>query len=101
MRRSLRRGAAAALCGAVWLVSIGVASAHEAPEGSEWVMADWMLLSWVAFFSTALLAFLVAVRRGLLRNVEQAKYHILTIKEEDYYTPEWIKDEEERNAQRP
>jgi hypothetical protein len=70
--------------------------AHEGPdEGAEWLMADWMLLSFLVFFGVALIAFLVAVRRGYLRNLEDAKYHILTIDEPDYYTPEWAQEDEQ------
>jgi hypothetical protein len=35
----------------------------------------------------------VAARRGLLRDVEQAKYHILSIDEPDYYTPAWARED--------
>jgi hypothetical protein len=70
--------------------------AHEGPEdGAEWLMADWMLLSFLVFFGVALVAFLVAVRRGYLRNLEDAKYYILTIDEPDYYTPEWAREDDQ------
>ena len=65
---------------------------HEQPDGAEWLMADWMLLSFMAFGGAGLVAFLVALKRGLLHNVEAAKYHILTIDEPDYYTPEWARE---------
>lgn len=61
--------------------------AHEAPEGSEWVMADWMFLSFAIIAGTALVAFLFALKAGLLSNLEDAKYYILEIDEPDYYTP--------------
>lgn len=70
-----------------WLVR--PALAHEAPEGSEWVMADWMFLSFILFAGAALVLFLLALKAGLLSNLEDAKYYILDIEEEDYYTPEW------------
>ncbi len=70
-----------------------VAHAHEVPDGSAWVMADWMLLSFATFFGVALFAFVVALRRGLLSHLEEAKFYLLTVDEPDYYTPEWAKDE--------
>jgi hypothetical protein len=60
--------------------------AHEAPEGSEWVMADWMFLSFAIIAGAALVAFLFALKSGLLSNLEDAKYYILEIDEPDYYT---------------
>jgi hypothetical protein len=80
---------------AVWTIVFAPAClAHDAPEGSEWVMADWMFLSFVIFGAAALLAFLLALKAGLLSNVEDAKYYILEIEEEDYYTPDWARMEE-------
>jgi hypothetical protein len=72
----------------------GVALAHDAPdEGpAAWLMADWMLLSFLVFFLAALTVFVVALRRGMLANLEDAKYHILSIDEQDYYTPDWAKE---------
>ena len=69
------------------------ASAHEQPGGADWLMADWMLLSFLVFFGVALIAFVVALKRGYLSNLEDAKYHILTIDEPDYYTPDWAKEQ--------
>ena len=70
--------------------------AHEAPDDGEaaWLMADWMLLAFLVFALTALACFVVALKRGLLRNLEDAKYHILTIDEPDFYTPAWARPEE-------
>jgi hypothetical protein len=59
---------------------------HEAPEGSEWIMADWMFLSFVLFAGTAFVAFIMALKAGLLSNLEDAKYYILEIEEEDDYS---------------
>lgn len=57
-------------------------------------MADWMFISFVAFAGCALVAFLVALKMGLLSNLEDAKYYVLEIEEEqDYYTPEWARTE--------
>lgn len=66
---------------------------HEAPKGSEWVMADWMFLSFAIFAGAAFLAFLFLLKAGLLSNLEEAKYHVLDIEEEDYYTPDWAREE--------
>jgi hypothetical protein len=67
---------------------------HEAPKGSEWIMADWMFLSFLVFASVAFMAFIFALKRGLLSNLEDAKYYILDIDEADYYTPEWARNQE-------
>ncbi len=75
------------------LASVSPVFAHEVPDGSEWVMADWMLLSFVSFFGAALIVFLIAVRRGLFRHLEDAKYHLLSVDEPDYYTPDWAKED--------
>lgn len=68
---------------------------HEAPDGSEWVMADWMFLSFAIFAGVAFLAFILALKAGLLSNLEDAKYHVLDIQEEDFYTPEWARNGED------
>ncbi|HZD78866.1 MAG TPA: hypothetical protein VE646_02340 [Actinomycetota bacterium] len=83
------------LSGVVVLATAGPSFAHDAPDQGQaaWLMADWMLLSFLVFFLAALFGFVIAVRRGYLRNLEQAKYHILTIDEEDYYTPDWAREE--------
>jgi hypothetical protein len=69
---------------------------HEAPPGSEWVMADWMFLSFAIFAGVSFIAFLLALKAGLLSNLEDAKYAILDIEEEDYYTPDWAREEGDR-----
>lgn len=84
---------AAVTVGLLLFASAAPASAHDQPDGADWLMADWMLLSFLIFFGAALAAFLVALKLGVLRNVEDAKYHILTINEPDYYTPDWAKEE--------
>lgn len=63
------------------------AFAHDGPEGAEWVMADWMFITFAIFAGGALIAFVVALKAGLLSDIEGAKYQILTIDEPDYYTP--------------
>lgn len=60
--------------------------AHDTPEGGEWVMADWIFVTFAVFAGGALFAFVIALKAGLLSNVEDAKYHILTIDEPDYYS---------------
>jgi hypothetical protein len=65
----------------VWLVSFAYvvfialvvatpAFAHEQPDGANWLMADWMLLSFLVFFGMALIAFVIALKRGYLSNLE-------------------------------
>jgi hypothetical protein len=81
------------------LIAVQPASAsplyHEAPPGSEWIMADWMFLSFGIFAGVSFLAFLVSLKRGLLSNLEDAKYYVLEVEEEDYYTPEWAREGDE------
>ncbi len=94
--RSTAALAAAAATGVVLATLVASpASAHDAPDdgAAAWVMADWMLLSFMVFGSAALVCFVIAVRRGLMRNLEEAKRHILTIDEPDYYTPAWARKE--------
>ena len=43
-------------------------------------------LTFAVFGGGALIAFVVALKAGLLSNVEDAKYHILSIDEPDYYS---------------
>jgi hypothetical protein len=95
MRRTaiLRTVRAALSATAAALLFATPALGHDQPVGAEWLMADWMLLSFLAFGAIALVAFLVALKRGYLSNLEDAKYHILTIDEPDYYTPEWARAE--------
>lgn len=76
---------------ALTVVTASPALAHEAPKGSEWVMADWMFLSFIIFAGTAFMAFLLALKAGWLSNLEEAKLYILQIEEEDYYTPDWAR----------
>jgi hypothetical protein len=62
------------------------ALAHDGPEGAEWVMADWIFVTFAVFAGGALIAFILALRAGLLSNIEDAKYYMLTIDEPDYYS---------------
>jgi heme/copper-type cytochrome/quinol oxidase subunit 2 len=90
MRRILTGGMLAlALLTALAFPAAASPVGHEAPEGSEWIMADWMFLSFAIFAGVAFLAFMVALKRGLLSNLEDAKYYVLEIEEEDYYSPDW------------
>lgn len=72
--------------------ALAAAPHHEAPEGSEWVMADWMFLSFIIFAGVSFIAFLFALKSGYLSNLEEAKYPMLEIQEEDYYTPDWAQE---------
>ena len=79
-----------ALCIAFLLTafSIAPAFAHDGPEGAEWVMADWIFITFAVFAGGALIAFVAALKMGLLSNLEDAKYQILSIDEPDYYSNE-------------
>ena len=71
----------------ILLLSVRTVFAHDSPDGSEWVMADWMFLSFMIFAGTAFSAFIFAIKRGWLRDLEgEAKHYILQIDEPDYYT---------------
>ena len=76
--------------------ALAAAPHHEAPEGSEWVMADWMFLSFIIFAGASFIAFMLALKSGALSNLEDAKYPMLEIHEEDYYTPEWAQSGDEQ-----
>ncbi len=72
------------------------ASAHDGPDqGAEWLMVDWMMGAFVAFGGSGFIIFLIALKRGWMRNNEQAKYYVLTLDEPDYYTPGWAREESE------
>jgi hypothetical protein len=89
--------AAATLVLAAVLASPAVALAHDAPENdqSRWVMADWMMEAFFLFAGIALCGFLIAWKAGHFHNLEKAAQIPLLIEEEDYYTPDWARDEEE------
>jgi hypothetical protein len=73
------------------------ALAHDAPENDEskWVMADWMLDMFFVLAGMALVAFVLAWKAGHFHNLEEAARVPLQVDEEDYYTPDWARDEEE------
>jgi hypothetical protein len=70
-----------------------LAEADSPEEQAAWFMADWLVFSYLTFFGLALMIFLVALKAGAFTNIEEAKYHLLTIHEPDYYTPDWAKEE--------
>ena len=53
-----------------------------------------MAIAFVIFAAVSVGFFVVAVKWGVLRDLEQAKYYMLTIDEPDYYTQDWPKEEE-------
>jgi heme/copper-type cytochrome/quinol oxidase subunit 2 len=73
------------------------ALAHDAPENDEskWVMADWMLDMFFVLAGVALVAFVLAWKAGHFHNLDEAARVPLGVDEEDYYTPDWARDEEE------
>lgn len=77
-----------ALAGALLMTALltAPALAHDGPDGSEWVMADWIFITFAVFAGGALVAFIAALKMGLLSNIEDAKYQILAIDEPDYYS---------------
>ena len=90
--RAARSIIAALLVAGALLVSATPAMGHEQPDGAEWLMADWMLLSFIVFGGAALAVFVLALKRGQFHDMEAAKYHILSIEEPDYYTPDWARE---------
>jgi heme/copper-type cytochrome/quinol oxidase subunit 2 len=79
------------------LVLPAAALAHDAPEDdkSRWVMTDWMLDMFFVLAGVALVAFALAWKAGHFHNLAEAARVPLEVDEEDYYTPDWARDEEE------
>jgi len=73
------------------------AFAHDQPETkqSNWVMADWMMDTFFVFSGLALVAFVATWKTGAFHELDTHASIPLYVEEEDYYTPEWAKDEEE------
>jgi peptidoglycan/LPS O-acetylase OafA/YrhL len=82
---------------ALALVIPAAALAHEAPQNKEskCVKTDWMMDTFFIFSGLALVAFLVAWKMGHFHELDRQGAIPLLVEEEDYYTPEWAKDEEE------
>ena len=82
---------------ALALAAPAAALAHDAPENdqSRWTMADWMIDTFFVFAGIALIGFIWAWKAGHFHNLEEAARVPLQIEEEDYYTPDWARDEEE------
>lgn len=94
MRIRIARSMVVLLLVAVCLLATAMpALGHEQPDGAEWLMADWMLLSFMVFGGAGLAIFVVALRRGQFHDMEAAKFHILSIDEPDYYTPDWARED--------
>jgi hypothetical protein len=92
-----RRLAVLGSAAVVALVLPAAALAHDAPENDEskWVMADWMLDMFFVLAGMALVAFVLAWKAGHFHNLDEAARIPLLVDEEDYYTPDWARDEEE------
>ncbi len=88
---------AIALVGLFATPALAAPLAHDQPDGADWIMADWMLYSFLIFFVASFTVFVMALKRGMFHNIENAKYYILSIQEEDFYTPDWAK-RGEKNA---
>jgi hypothetical protein len=93
--RRLARAAVVAWIAA--LVAPAAALAHDAPETerSRWVMTDWMMDTFFIFAGLALVAFLAAWKAGHFHELDRQAAIPLLVEEEDYYTPDWARDEEE------
>ena len=88
----------------IWLVVVvavltwpALALAHDQPETkqSRWIMADWMIDTHFIFAGFAVIAFLAAWKAGHFQELDRLGSLPLLVEEEDYYTPEWARDEEE------
>ena len=79
------------------LVLPAAALAHDQPENeqSNWVMADWMMDTFFVFSGLALVACVAAWKTGAFHELDTHASIPLYVQEDDYYTPEWAKDEEE------
>ncbi len=83
------------------LILVSAASAHDAPPGDEYQMADWMLFTFLLFFGIGFIVFLVALKRGHLREPEAVKYVLFEIDEPDYYSPDWAREEKQNDTNQP
>jgi hypothetical protein len=94
----VRRGLALLVFALVAVLALPAAAlAHDAPEddNSKFVMADWMLDMFFVLAGVALVAFVFAWKAGHFHNLDEAARVPLGVDEEDYYTPDWARDEEE------
>ncbi len=78
----------------LWIVALGVlfpssALAHDQPSGANLVLADWTFFVFLTFGIAGLAVMILAYKTGYLFNLEDAKYPMMLIPEEDYYTPAW------------
>lgn len=76
--------------------SLGLALAHEQPDDpvANWVLTDWMILVFlVGFLLPALIALVVAWRRGLFEDIEGPVKTFWLTPEPDFETPPWAWEE--------
>ncbi len=103
--RKFRIAAAGTLLfAAIKTIPVRAAYPLEEGPGAALTVATWLVLSYILVFLGALAIFVIALKRGMFHNVEEAKYYMLTINEPDYYTPDWAKendDEEEEEKDEP
>jgi len=78
-----------------WLAATGTALAHDAPEGgtANWVMVDWLIGAFAIFTGASLVGFVWAYKAGHFHHLERHGSLPLLIVEEDYYTPDWAREE--------
>jgi hypothetical protein len=93
----MRRFVALATVALGSLVFPALAFAHDQPETkqSRWVMADWMIDTFFIFAGFAVIAFVAAWKAGHFHELDRLGSLPLLVEEEDYYTPEWAREDEE------
>ena len=94
----LRRGIGTlGLAAVVLLATAAPAWAHDQPEGSgaSFVMADWMLWTFVLFGGASFLGACAAWKLGHFRDMDDQRLVPLFIDEPDYYTPDWAFEDDE------
>ncbi len=74
---------------ALMVLSTSPALAHDQPSGANLVLADWTFFVFLTFGIAGLAVMILAYKTGYLFNLEDAKYPMMLIPEEDYYTPDW------------
>lgn len=74
------------------------ALAHDGPVDGEgaYVLADWMLFLFLMFAGSAAIVFVIALKRGMFKNLEDSKYYFLEYPEPDYFSPDWARHDDEQ-----
>jgi hypothetical protein len=85
----------------LFVLFTGTASAHDIPDGASLVMADWVFYVFLIFGLAGLAVLILAYKTGHLFRLEDAKYPMLLIPEDDYYTPPWAYIDEDLGEEVP